>query len=178
VTAAALVAEVADAGTLVRVVRGLRDLGLTRLDALTPHRVTALDALIVPRRSPLPGWTLSGAIGGAGGAWLLLWWINVIDRPVDVGGRPLHAAPMFTVVAFEVAVLSAAIATTIAWMVVCGLPTLWHPLFELDGVERAAVDAFFVVVDTSDPAFDDEAVRRVLDAHGAFDVRSTDGEAA
>ncbi len=49
-----------------------------------------------------------------------------------------------------------------------GLPRLYHPIFEVDGFERASVDRFWLGVDASDPRFDDEVRRRARVGSGAL----------
>ncbi len=87
-----------------------------------------------------------------GPQYSLQWWINVIDLPLNIGGRPLHSAPAFIPITFEMAVLFASAAALFSALVLGGLPSLWHPVFEIDGFERASVDRFWLGIDPGDPA--------------------------
>ncbi|HJL17595.1 MAG TPA: DUF3341 domain-containing protein [Sandaracinaceae bacterium LLY-WYZ-13_1] len=158
-----LLAEYESQGALVEAAKTLRDAGYRRLDALTPSPSDEVcDALALPR-SRLPFVTGAGAAIGGALAYLLLWWTQVVDYPLNVGGRPDHPWPAFVPLTFETAVLFGGVATFVGFFVACGLPRLWHPLFEVDGIERASVDRFVLLVDAEDPRFEATETRARLD---------------
>jgi hypothetical protein len=113
---------------------------------------------------------LGAALAGGGGAYLLQWWINVFAHPLDVGGRPDHAAPAFVPITFEMAVLIGAASAVIAAVVLGGMPRLWDPVFEVDGFERATRDRFWLAVADGDPALDHDRDTAALEAAGALRV--------
>jgi hypothetical protein len=162
-----LVGELDSPERLLAAVRALRARGFTRLDAYGPFPVAGLESALHLPRSGI-GWIVFPiAMAGAATAYLIQWWTNAVDYPLNVGGRPPHAAPAFVPITFEMGVLTAALSAILLALVFSGLPRLHHPLFELEGFERATVDRFFVVVDATDPAFDVEAAREVLSNVGA-----------
>ncbi|HEY3816299.1 MAG TPA: DUF3341 domain-containing protein [Polyangiaceae bacterium] len=127
--------------------------GYTRLDAWTPYPVRSLvkagfDGSIV-------AWIMlvAGLAGGALG-YLIQLWVNVRAFRINVGGRPLDSAPAFIPITFESAVLLSAVTGFIAMLALSRLPRLHHPLFEIEGFERASVDRFWLGVDEADPMFD------------------------
>jgi len=165
---AGLVGELDSPDALLAAVRALRARGFTKLDTYGPFPVPGLEEALHLPRSGL-GWIVFPiAMAGAGAAYLVQWWTNAVDYPLNVGGRPPHAAPAFVPITFEMGVLSAALAALVLALLFSGLPRLHHPLFELEGFERASLDRFFVVVDAADPAFDLEAARAALGDVGAL----------
>jgi hypothetical protein len=166
-----LVGEYASPEQLVLAIGSLRALGLQRLDALTPFPVHAAEEALGLGRPRTPRWALLGGLVGAGSIYTLQWWINVVDDPLDVGGRPLHSVPAFIPWTFEAGILLAAFGVFLAFCAACGLPRLWHPLFEVEGVERATHDRFFIVVDARDPHFEGQRVEAALQTAGAVAVR-------
>jgi hypothetical protein len=99
------------------------------------------------------------------------WWCNAFDFRLDVGGRPYDAIPAYIPIAFETGVLFAAVAGFLAILGLSGLPRLYHPMFEVEGFDRVAVDRFWLGVDAADPLLADareERVREVLTASGAL----------
>ncbi|HEX4418056.1 MAG TPA: DUF3341 domain-containing protein [Kofleriaceae bacterium] len=166
----AMMAEFASGPALLGGIRALRDGGVSRFEAFTPYEVAGLDELLGTRRSRL-GWiVLAAGLVGGGAAYLLQWWINVIDYPLDIGGRPDHSAPAFIPITFEMMVLFAAAAALISALALGGLPRLWHPVFEVEGFERATIDRFWLAVGAGDSALDRPRHTAVLEAAGALRV--------
>lgn len=168
--APALMAEFDSGPALLEGMRALQGCGLSHLDAFTPYEVEGLDELLGVRRSRLTWIALGAGLAGGGGAYLLQWWINVVDYPLNIGGRPYHSAPAFIPIMFEMAVLFASAAALVSALVLGGLPRLWHPVFEVDGFERATIDRFWIAVDAADPALDRGDATAALEAAGALRV--------
>jgi hypothetical protein len=145
-----VVAEFETADALQSAYEALRREGYTRLATWTPYplkNVVTMPASIVP-------WImLGGGLFGAGAGYVLQWWVNVRAFRIDVGGRPLHSMPAFIPITFESAVLAAALAGFFAMLALSGLPRLHHPVFEVEGFERASVDRFWLGVDEADARF-------------------------
>ncbi|MFS8066337.1 MAG: DUF3341 domain-containing protein [Byssovorax sp.] len=155
---------------MIAAIVSLRDRGYRRLDAFSPYPVHGAEEAAGTPRSPL-GWiAFQLGLAGAGAAYLLQWYCNAYDYPLNVGGRPLHSAPAFIPITFEMGVLSAATAGLIAYLAFTGLPELWSPVFEVEGFERASIDRFWVGVDVRDPRFDRAAVEQAFAELGAARV--------
>jgi hypothetical protein len=166
----AVLAEFASGAALRAGIRALRDAGVSRFDAFTPYEVAGLEGLLGVRRSRLTWIALAAGLAFGGGAYLLQWWINVVDYPLDIGGRPYHSAPAFIPITFEMTVLFSAAAALVSAIVLGGLPRLWHPVFEVDGFERASVDRFWLAVGVGDAALDRPRDTAALVAAGALRV--------
>lgn len=175
--APALMAELESGPALLAAVGVLRELGLSQLDAFTPYEVAGLQELLGVPRSRLSWIALAAGLAGGGGAYLLEWWINVVNYPLDIGGRPPHSAPAFLPIAFEMAVLFASAAALISAIVLGGLPRLWHPVFEVEGFERASIDRFWIAVGAGDAALDRTRTTAALEAAGATRVVWLGGDA-
>ncbi len=90
---------------LLDAVRALREDGVARMDAYVPYPVEGLEEALGARARAHRLVIGIAAFGGAALAYLLLWWINVVDFPRNVGGRPLHSAPAFIPITFETGIL-------------------------------------------------------------------------
>ena len=64
-------------------------------------RSTACKSCSACRARGCAGSCLAAGLLGGGAAYLLQWWINVIDYPLDIGGRPYHSALAFVPITFE-----------------------------------------------------------------------------
>src|SRR5262249_40404060 len=151
-------AEFATPEQLVRAARAMRELGQKKLDAYTPYPLRDLEQLIEPGRSPLNWLVLPFALGGAVFAYLLQLYLNGVNYPLNVGGRPLPSAPAFVPITFETTVLSAGLSGLVIMLVLTKLPELWSPVFDVPGFERASIDRFWLGIDASDPRFDRDVV--------------------
>ncbi|WP_437595326.1 DUF3341 domain-containing protein [Sorangium sp. So ce590] len=165
-----LLAEFETPEAMLRAIAELRSRGYRRLDAFTPYPVHGLDEALGLRRSPLNWIVLPFALAGAAGGYLVQWYNNAYDYPLNVGGRPQHAAPAFVPITFEMTVLAAALGGFVALLVLMRLPELWSPIFDVPGFERATIDRFWIGIDARDPALIRPLAERDLTDLGALAV--------
>ena len=166
-----LVGEYTSPEALVRAIGVVRELGLRRLEALTPFPVKEAEAALGFDRPHTPRWALLGGLLGAGGMYLLQLWVSAWHWPLDVGGRPPHSVPAFVPWTFEGGVLCASLSIFVAFFLACRLPRLAHPVFAVPGIERATQDRFFLVVDARQVGFEAQRVEAALRRAGAIAVR-------
>ncbi|HEX7128065.1 MAG TPA: DUF3341 domain-containing protein [Thermodesulfobacteriota bacterium] len=168
-----LLGEFASPEAMLQAVRRLRGLGYERLDTFSPHPVPGASRALGLPRSRLPRAVLVWGLVGAASGYLIQWWPNAVDYPLNVGGRPAHAVPAFVPITFELGILFAAFAALVTLLLRAGLPALWRPVFEAEGFERASIDRYFVGIDDADPRFDHErSARDLLEAGAARVVRT------
>lgn len=167
---AGLVAEHESADEALDTARGLQAKGYRHLEVYGPYPVRELVELIHPRRPYAPRFALVFGLSGAGLAYLLQWWVNVVRYPLNVGGFPLHSWPAFIPITFEMGILFGSLGTFFGLFVVLGLPRLYHPIFEVEGFERASIDRFFISVEARDDKFDRERTAQELLEAGALRV--------
>jgi len=172
-----LVAEFRTAEQMLHALRVLRERGYRELDAFTPYPVKGLDQVLGLERSRINWYVLPFTLLGSGVAYLVQWWCNAHDYPLDVGGRPLNSAPAWVPITFEMGVLATALAGVVLMLAFSGLPELYNPVFEVNGFERASIDRFWIAVGELDPAFDEERTGRELEALGALFVARPRGRA-
>lgn len=170
----AVAAEYESPEELLAALRALRSRGYERLDACTPYPLAELDEVLGLRRTRLPWLTLAGGVLGGLGGYVLQWWCNSVDYPLDVGGRPINSAPAYIPVTFEMTVLFAALFLFFGLWIGARMPEPWNPLFEIDGFDRASVDRFWLLVDARDPRLEEEgegaALAGLLARAGALQV--------
>ena len=68
-------------------------------------------------------------------------------------------------------VLFAGLAAVFGWAWLCRLPRLWHPVFEVEGFERASIDRYFLAVDARDAHYVADVSMRRLAELGALRVQ-------
>jgi hypothetical protein len=148
---AGIAAEFADADTLLIAIQKLRGRGL-RMDTCTPHPIIELEDILELGRSRINWLIFPLGIAGALFAFLLQSWCNAVDYPINIGGRPLYAWVTNIPITFETGILATGLSATFILFLVLGFPSLTHPLFKVDGFERASVDRFWLTIeDRIDP---------------------------
>lgn len=166
----AMLAEFESPEAIERAVETLRALGYARMEAYTPHPMPQLEAKLGIPRSWTPRVVLAGGAFGAVFAFLVQYWLNGVDYPLNVGGRPLLSAPAFIPITFETTVLFASLTAFVTWLVVSRLPTLDDPILAVAGFTSVSIDRFWLAISASDPAFDPERSAELLRGAGALRI--------
>ena len=154
-------------GWIARCGKGLAEKGYSSLEAYTPFPVKGLGEELQFKRSPVPWIVFVGGVVGGVSIYALQYWVNLYAYPINVGGRPLHSWPSFIPPTFECIVLLASFCAIIGVIVLCRLPRLNHPLFEIEAFKRASTDGFFVAVRSDDEQFDVAKLQDVFTEVGA-----------
>lgn len=171
-------AEFPDAQSLLQAARTLRSRNYHWLDAYTPYEVEGLDQALGLTRSWLNWILFPLALSGAGIGYLIQWYVNAVNFPLNVGGRPPHSWPPFIPITFETGILFTGISAFVLFFLLSRLPRLWHPLFQVPGFTSASVDGFWLGIDLRDPALTTEITRALLVSLGASRVAFLDGPAS
>lgn len=169
-----VLAEFGDPEALLAAVRRAREAGCRRMDAFTPFPVEGLAEELGLRDTAVPAVVFVGGLIGAATGYLLQVGLNVLDYPINVGGRPLHSVPMFLVVTFELTILAAALAAVLGMLALNRLPMPYHPVFNVPGFALASTDRFFLLIEAADPLFDPVRARRFLEGLGPKGVWDVD----
>jgi hypothetical protein len=109
-----LIATFSDADTLVAAVHEARKSNLRIYDVFAPYPIHGLDEAMGIRRSRLPWVTLLGGLAGLTIAFALQFYANVLDWPLNVGGKPDNSTLAFIPIAFELTVLLAGLGSVAA----------------------------------------------------------------
>ena len=157
-----LLAEFDGPTALVAAVRRARDAGYDEVEAFSPVPVDDAAIELGGRRTGVPLLTLLGGLAGAAIGYAIQYYTNVIDYPLNVGGRPLHSWPVFAVVAIESGILVAALAAAFGMLALNGLPLPHHPVFNVPAFDLASRDRFFLCIRATDPQFDPTGTRDFL----------------
>ena len=157
-----LLAEFPSADSLCAAARHVRARGWTKVEAYSPFPIEGLDEIVNADKGWIAPITLLGGLLGGAGTHFLQWYAAVVDYPINIGGRPLNSWPAFIPATFEITILGAALAATIAMLALNGLPRLYHPLFEVEEFELASRNRFFLCLPARDPVFAPGPARDLL----------------
>ncbi|HET9697769.1 MAG TPA: DUF3341 domain-containing protein [Terriglobales bacterium] len=138
--------------------------GYRKMDAYSPQPVHGLSEAIGFEKDRVALVCLSGGILGLLTAYVLQYWINLIAYPINIAGRPLHSWPSFIIVTFELTILFGGLSAGIGMLAMNGLPTPYHPVFNVPQFAFVTRDRFFLCIETVDPQFDMASTRSFLES--------------
>lgn len=169
-----IAAEFDDTDKLIAAARAAREMGYTRMDAYTPMPVEGLSDAIGYRNKQMPALMFLGGLLGSSTGYFMQWYSHAVSYPLNHGGRPYHSWPNFIVITFEATVLLTAFAGVFGMLILNGLPTLYHPMFNLDGFERHSQDRFFFAIESRDRNFDYDKTLEFMRSLGALRVEAVE----
>ena len=147
---------------VVQATRRTYEAGYRKIDAYSPFPIEELNEALGMHKDSVSLIVLLGGIFGGTLGFLLQYWINVIDYPVNIGGRPLNSWPAFIVVTFELTILGASLFGVFGMLAMNGLPQPHHPVFNVPRFAFATRDRFFLCIEATDPMFQREETMKFL----------------
>jgi hypothetical protein len=157
-----IMAEFDNPTDLVAAARRTYEAGYRRINGYSPFPIEELSEAIGFTHTSLPLLVLIGGIVGALGGFFLQYWVEVIEYPINVGGKPFNSWPAFIPVTFECTVLCAAFAAVFGMLALNKLPQPYHPVFNAPNFALATRDSFFLVIEASDRKFEHDEVMRFM----------------
>lgn len=142
--------QFADTDALLRATKQMREKGHKKLDTHTPYPVHGIEDALGLGRPMIPTLVLLGALAGAALAYGMMYYMNHVDFPINVGNRPTHSPPSMLPITFELAVLLGGSSAFFGLFGLLRLPEPYHPVFEAESFRRASIDAFFLSVEVPD----------------------------
>ncbi len=170
-----VIGEFDDPHELVHAGRKIREMGYTKLDAMSPFPVHGIDDAIGIPYSKL-GWIVV-CIGlcGTATALGLIYYCGAISDKFVIGGKPLFDFTFSIPITFELTVLFSAFASVIGMLALNGLPRLYHPSMNYQAIHRASDDRFLLVIEADDPKFSPATAAEHLRSVGASTVEVVEG---
>jgi hypothetical protein len=165
-----LMAEFENPEELLSAARRAHEAGYRALDTFSPFPIEAMADAVGFHSTHVPLLCLIGGLIGCFGGFFLQYWPNVIGYPLDIGGKPFNSWPSFIAITFELTILCAGLATVFGMLVLNGLPTPYHPVFNVPRFELATRNRFFLCIKARDPKFDMQKTREFLASLKAKEV--------
>ncbi len=165
-----IMAEFDNPSDLVAAARTTYAAGYRRINGYSPYPIEELSEAIGFTRTSLPLIVLIGGILGGVGGFFMQYWMEVIDYPLNVGGKPYNSWPAFIPITFETTVLCAAFAAVLGMLALNKLPQPYHPVFNAPNFALATRDRFFLVIEANDPLFKHDEATQFMKTLGGREV--------
>ena len=149
-------AEFANPKELYAAAEKVREEGFHGWDCYTPYYIHGLDQAMGLKKSLVGLFTFAGGLAGLVGGFLLITISSVYIYPMDTQGKPYFSLPGFVPILDLLMILLSAIMSIVGMTMLCMLPRLHHPLWEWPAFHRATHDKFFIVIEASDPKFNEK----------------------
>src|SRR5213075_164863 len=149
-----IMAEFDSAQALVDAARKTHEADYKKIDAYSPFPIEGLAEEIGFHHDEVPLVVLIGGLVGGATGYFMQYWMNAVDYPLNIGGKPPHSWPAFIVITFEMTILFAGISAVLGMLALNGLPMPYHPVFHSSRFAFATRDRFFLCIEARDPLFD------------------------
>lgn len=173
-----MAAQVPSAKALYHAAERVRDAGYRRWDVYSPFPIHGMDQAMGLKKSWLSALVFCGGLTGFTIAIILTFYPSTIEYPLIVAGKPVNffTVPAFFPIMFELTVLLSAFTATFGMLALNGLPRWNHPMFNWDRFKQVSDDGFFLAIEATDPQFDEEATRAMLEGLGADHITLVHGD--
>ena len=163
----AIMAEFETAADIMHAAEKVRDKGFRRWDVFTPFPIHGMDAAMGLKNSKV-GWFsfIGGCIGFTSGM-LMIWWMNAVDYPIMIGGKPMFSPFGAFPPSYELTILLGSFGTLGGMLLLNRLPRLHHPLLKHPRFALASHDRYFLVIETADPKYSETEIRKLLESAGS-----------
>jgi len=148
----------------------VRDAGFRRWDVFTPFPVHGMDKAMGMKNSKVGWFSFIGGVTGYTSGMLMIWFLNAIDYPIIIGGKPMFSPFAAFPPSYELTILLGAFGAIGGMLFLNRLPRLHHPLLKNRRFALATHDRYFVVIETSDPKFNEVETRKLLESAGSRSI--------
>jgi hypothetical protein len=114
--------------------------------------------------------SFTGGVLGYTTGMIMIWWMNALDYPILIGGKPMFSPYGAFPPSYELTILFTAFGSILGMLFLNRLPRLHHPLLKHKRFARVTHDGFFIVIETTDPKFSETETRKLLEAAGSARV--------
>src|SRR5438034_9656693 len=162
-----MIAEFSTAASVLHAAEKIRDVGFRRWDVFTPFPVHGMDKAMGLKNSKVGWFAFLGGVTGYTCGMLMIWFMNAVDYPLVVGGKPMFSPYSAFPPSYELTILLGSFGSLLGMLFLNRLPRLHHPLFRSTRFHLATHDRFFIAIEASDPKYSDSETRNLLQAAGS-----------
>lgn len=171
-----LIAEYTTPADLMHAAEKVRDAGFRRWDVFTPFPVHGMDHAMGLKNSKVGWFAFLGGVTGYATGMLLIWFVNAVDYPLVVGGKPMFSPFGAFPPSYELTILFGAFGSLGGMLFLNRLPRLHHPLLKHRRfIENGAMhDKFYLVIETDDPKYHATETRKLLESTGSGHIETVE----
>ncbi len=158
-----IIAEFETPAAIMHAAEKVRDSGFRKWDVFTPFPVHGMDKAMGLKNSRVGWFSCTGYTCGM----LMIWWMNAVDYPIVIGGKPMFSPFSAFPPSYELTILLGSFGSLLGMLFLNRLPRLHHPLLKHRRFALASHDRFFLVIETCDPKYSETETRKLLEGAGS-----------
>jgi len=162
-----MVAEFTTSASVLHAAEKVREAGFRKWDVFTPFPVHGMDHAMGLRNSKVGWFAFIGGVTGYTTGMLMIWFMNTLDYPIVIGGKPMFSPFAAFPPSYELTILFGAFGSLFGMLFLNRLPRLYHPLLKNKRFSLVTHDRFFVVIECADPRYSEPETRKLLEDAGS-----------
>lgn len=162
-----IIAEFKTQAAVMHAAEKVRDSGFRKWDVFTPFPIHGMDEAMGIKNSKVGWFSFFGGVTGYTSGMLMIWWMNAIDYPIIIGGKPMFSPFGAFPPSYELTILLGAFGALGGMLFMNRLPRLHHPLLKNRRFALVTHDRYFVVIETGDPKYSETETRKLLESVGS-----------
>jgi hypothetical protein len=162
-----IIAEFETSAAILHAAEKVRRAGYRRWDVFTPFPVHGMDRAMGLKNSKVGWFSFLGGVTGYTTGMVMIWWMNAVNYPIVIGGKPMFSPYGAFPPSYELTILFGAFGAIGGMLFLNRLPRLHHPLLKHKRFALATHDKFYLVIETADPKYSETETRHLLEAAGS-----------
>ncbi|GAB5466318.1 MAG: hypothetical protein Kapaf2KO_17540 [Candidatus Kapaibacteriales bacterium] len=167
----AIVATFKTPDQIMKAAETVSDAGYKNYDVHTPYPVHGMDDAMKLRPSKIGYFTIAVGFTFMSLFLFFIYWINTIDYPQVIGGKPFFFLPAYVPVLFEITILTGAVLSVAMMIVVLfKFPNNAHPLHDTNYMKQISSDTFGIAIEARDEKYNETEIVKMFESLGAATI--------
>ena len=163
----AIMAEFDTPADVLHAAERVRDEGFRNWDVFTPFPIHGMDGAMGLKNSIVGWFSFIGGCTGYTTGMLMIWFMNDVNYPIVIGGKPMFSPFAAFPPSYELTILFGSFGALLGMLFLNRLPRLHHPLLKNKRFALATHDRFYIVIEANDPRYSENETRKLLESLGS-----------
>jgi hypothetical protein len=163
----AIMAEFETPADVLHAAEKVREHGFRNWDVFTPFPIHGMDRAMGLKNSQVGWFSFIGGVTGYTTGMLIIWWMNAVDYPIIIGGKPMFSPFAAFPPSYELTILFGSFGALLGMLFLNRLPRLNHPLLKNKRFALVTHDRYFIVIESDDAKFSETETRKLLETLGS-----------
>jgi hypothetical protein len=166
----AIMGEFETPAAILQAADKVRGEGFRNWDVFTPFPIHGMDRAMGIKNSKVGWFSFIGGVTGYTTGMLMIWFMNTVDYPIVIGGKPMFSPFAAFPPSYELTILFGSFGALLGMLFLNRLPRLHHPLLKNGRFKLASHDRFYLVIEANDPRYSETGTRKLLETLGSKHV--------